>query len=177
MRLALYTFGQFAQPADDESNDGFHALNDLIFALADKTEGLIARSGYASDEGTTPWGEEVYPRFYEERGDGWAPATRSLWQDIESLFAFTYSGLHAEAVKRGREWFRKPEWPPLVLWWHGEAGYPTWADGVRRHEYLHDHGATPYAFTFKSPFDSAGAPTRVDGQRVRDLRARSAPAA
>ena len=42
MPLALYTFGLFIKPAEDEANDGFYALNDPIFELADRTKGLIA---------------------------------------------------------------------------------------------------------------------------------------
>ena len=172
MLLALYTFGQFIKPAEDEANDGFRDLNDPIFGIADAADGLIARSGYASDPGPLPWGEEVYPRFYDDRGDGWAPATLSLWTDIEALFAFTYSGLHAEAVRRGREWFRQGDWPPLAMWWHADAGTrPTWAQGVERYEFLHDHGASPFAFTFKEPFDRDGNPTGLDTKRIRQLRA------
>lgn len=176
MRLALYTFGQFIGRADDRSNDGFHAMNDPVFAAVDRAEGLIARSGYASDDGPEPWGAEIYPRFYRERGDGWSPATLSLWRDLESLFAFTYSGLHARAMSHGREWFQQPDWPPLVLWWHAGPAHPVWAEGAARLEHLHDHGPTPHAFTFKAPFDRAGEPTRIDPDRVRTLKATAAPA-
>lgn len=170
MPLALYTFGQFSRPADDPANDGFRALNDPVFRVADAAEGMIARSGYASDAGPLPWGEEVYPAAYDERGDGWSPATLSLWEDVESLYAFVYSGLHATALKRGREWFRKGDWPPLVLWWHQAAGLPTWAEGVERYEHLHRRGPSPFAFTFKAPFDAEGLPMRLDHTRVRALR-------
>ena len=115
--LALYTFGIFIKPAEDPANDGFHNLNDPHFALVEHAAGFIARSGYADDPGPECWGEQVYPQFYRERGDGWSPATLSLWQDIEAAMAFTYSGLHAEALKRGKEWFRKPQWPPYAAWW------------------------------------------------------------
>lgn len=50
MQLALYTFGIFRRPADHRVNDGFRALNDPVFASVDRAEGLIARSGYASDD-------------------------------------------------------------------------------------------------------------------------------
>lgn len=172
MSLALYTFGQFVEPADSPVNDGFRELNGPIFALADRTDGLIARSGYASDAGPSPWGEEVYPRFYDDAGDGWSPATLSLWEDLESLYVFTYSGLHAQALKRGREWFRKPSWPPLVLWWHDGEAPPTWRQGVQRLEHLHDHGPSSIAFTFKFPFDQNGSPVKLDAIRVRNLRKR-----
>jgi hypothetical protein len=170
MALALYTFGMFSAPAEDPANDGFRALNDPILALVDKAEGLIARSGYASDAGPRPWGPEVYPRFYRERGDGWSPATLSLWIDMESLFSFTYFGLHAAALKRGREWFQKPQWPPLAMWWHEGQDYPTWAEGVRRHEHLHDNGPSPTAFDFKQAFDESGTPIRLDKARLSQLR-------
>ncbi len=170
MALALYTFGQFIEPADNPSNDGFHAMNDPVFAVADKAPGLIARSGYASDEGPSPWGEEVYPRYYNDRGDGWAPATLSLWRNIESLYAFTYSGLHAQALRRGREWFINPSWPPLVLWWHSKRAYPVWSEGVERIEYLQDHGPSSYAFTFKAPYGKDGRPIQLDRARVRKIK-------
>ncbi|SNZ07399.1 DUF3291 domain-containing protein [Cohaesibacter gelatinilyticus] len=174
MPLALYTFGQFIEPADNPSNDGFHELNDPVFEVVDKAPGLIARSGYASDEGPSPWGEEVYPRFYNERGDGWSPATLSLWRDIESLYVFTYSGLHAKALKHGREWFQSPKWPPLVLWWHERRDNPQWCEGVERLEYLHDHGPSSFAFTFKIPFDQFGQPFDIDRARVKELKSKNA---
>jgi hypothetical protein len=168
--LALYTFGMFATRAEDPANDGFRERNDPIFAAADATPGLIARSGYASDPGPEPWGKEVYPRFFaDEHEEGWAPATLSLWQDLESAFAFTYFGIHAEAMSHGREWFQPPSWPPLVLWWHVEETYPPWAEGVRRHHHLHDHGPTPVAFTFAVPFDASGIRSRIDKERARSL--------
>lgn len=173
MPLALYTFGMFAKPANDPANAGFHELNDPVLAAVDRAEGLIARSGYASDGEGRSWGAEVYPRFYRETGDGWSPATLSLWTDMESLFAFTYFGLHAAAFKRGREWFQKPEWPPLVMWWHMGTDYPIWAEGVRRHAHLHDNGPTPMAFTFKTAFDENGAPYALDKRRVQAFSPRA----
>lgn len=168
--LALYTFGIFARPAEDPANDGFRDLNDPVFATVDRAPGLIARSGYASDPGPQPWGPEVYPRAYHERGDGWSPATLSLWTDAESVWAFTYSGLHAAAMRRGRDWFHKPAWPPYALWWHDGADPPIWAEAVRRHAHLQDHGATPTAFDLRRPFDRAGAPMVLDRDRIRALK-------
>ncbi|MBL4811313.1 MAG: DUF3291 domain-containing protein [Rhodobacteraceae bacterium] len=170
MPLALYTFGQFIERAEHEANDSFRVLNDQIFQNIEHADGLIARSGYASDPGPETWGPEIYPTFYVERGDGWSPATLSLWEDIETLFAFTYFGLHAIALKRGSEWFRKPKWPPLVLWWHRHDTPPTWAQGVEKHQFLHANGPTAQAFTFKMPFDKNDQPTKVDKLRVQTLR-------
>ena len=170
MPLALNTYGQFKERAEHPSNAGFHELNDPIFAVADQLPGLVARSGYASDEGPQPWGEEAYPRSHVERGDGWAPATLSLWAELEAVFGFVYFWLHAQALKRGHEWFQKGDWPPLTLWWHEGAGHPTWSDAVERHHHLQDNGATAYAFTFKEPFDREGQPTQIDSRRIKEMR-------
>jgi hypothetical protein len=174
MPLALYTFGLFSKPADDPANAGFHELSDIVLQAVDGAQGLIARSGYASDGEGTSWGPEIYPSFYRERGDGWSPATLSLWRDLESLFFFTYFGIHAAVLKRGREWFEAPDWPPLVLWWHQKEGNPTWADGVARHAELHAQGPRPGAFDFKQAFDQRGDPVRLDKGRISLFR-HSAP--
>jgi len=165
-RLSLYTFGVFIKPAEHEANDDWHKLNDRIFPIVDRASGLIARSGYVDEPGPPAWGEQVFPRFYQERGDGWSPATLSLWRDIESAMAFAYSGLHAEALKRGREWNVKPDWPPYVAWWVHVDHTPYWTEAVERHHRLHDLGSTSSAFNFKQPFDADGEPTTIDRKLI-----------
>jgi hypothetical protein len=167
--VALYTFGQFAKPSIDSSNDGFHQRNDPILALVDKAPGLVARSGYDGDPGPASWGTQVYPRFYMDNGDGYAPSTLSLWHDLESAMAFSYFGLHKEALSRGRDWFIKGDWPPYVLWWVVEGTHPTWADAIIRHEHLHDNGSTVFAFSFKSAFDARGSATQIDVSLIKRM--------
>lgn len=83
--------------------------------------------------------------------------------------AFSYFGLHAEALAHGREWFRKPAWPPYALWWVDGAARPDWREAVTRHAHLHEHGPTAYAFNFKHPFDAAGQPADIDRDKVKTL--------
>lgn len=166
-RLALYTFGVFAKPADDPANDGFHRLNDGILAFADRAAGLIARSGYADEPGPSSWGEQVFPRFYVERGDGWSPSTLSLWTDAEAAMAFSYFGPHAAALKRGSQWMKKPEWPPHAAWWVDASHTPDWTEAVERHHMLHEFGPTPRAFDFKRPFDADGNAFHLDESLIR----------
>ena len=168
-QLALYTFGIFKKPSNDAANDGFHLRNDPILKLVDGAPGMIARAGYDGDPGSASWGKQVYPRFYVEQGDGFSPSTLSVWRDLESLFAFTYFGLHSEALVKGREWFKKPEWPPYVLWWVNKGQYPTWAQGVERHEHLHDRGPMAFAFTFKAAFNFDGGALSVDLARAKQI--------
>ncbi|MFT4716978.1 MAG: hypothetical protein ACI861_001633 [Paracoccaceae bacterium] len=153
MQLALYTFGQFIEPSEHTQNDGFHNLNDAVLRSFEEAPGFVARSGYASDPGPESWGPEIYPRFWQDNGDGWAPVTLSLWQDLNSAKTATYSGIHIDALKQGRKWFQKGNWPPYVLWWIPRAAQPVWAEGAAKLEALWDHGPTQDAFTFKQAFD------------------------
>lgn len=168
MRVALYTFGIFSEPAMSPANQGFHDRNDLNLAAVEQSEGFIARSGYAGDPGPDSWGLQVYPRFYVERGDGWSPSTLSLWSDLESPLAFTYAGIHAEALKPAREWFELRCWPGYVLWWVADSHVPQWDEAIIRHEHLHDHGASPFAFTFKESFDPSGQGVMISRESMKE---------
>ena len=53
-------------------------------------------------------------------------ATLTIWADLESVFAFAYSGSHLEAFKRRRESFHVGDWPSHVAWWIGDDEMPTW---------------------------------------------------
>ena len=167
--LALYTVGIFKKPADDRANEGFHIRNDPLLKLVDSTHGMIARSGYDGEPGPVSWGIQVYPRFYIEQGDGYSPSTLSVWRDLESAFAFIYFGLHAEALALGREWFKKPEWPPYVFWWVKAGDSPTWTEAVVRHEYLHDKGPSAFAFNFKTAFDAGGLGFEINLEHAKEI--------
>lgn len=85
--------------------------------------------------------------------------------------AFSYNGVHADALKHGRNWNIKPNWPPLVLWWGAEHRIPDWSDGAGRLEHLHDHGASARAFTLKEPFTADGEAYAIDRDKVRRIAA------
>lgn len=89
---------------------------------------------------------------------------------MEAAFAFTFFGLHAEALAHGRDWSAQGPWPPLAMWWHQADEPPQWSEAVRRYHHLTDHGPTAQAFTFKVPFDPAGAQVRIDKARIAAWR-------
>jgi hypothetical protein len=169
MRLAIYNFGMFRERAEDPANQGFRDRERPNFVASERAPGFIARSGYAGEPGPPSWGQQVFPRFYVERGDGWSPATLSLWNDLESLMAFTYFGVHAEALGRASDWFVEQQWPPYVLWWVADSHTPGWKEAVERFEHLDDHGPTPTAFNFQIAFDEQGLRTSIDRQSAAQL--------
>jgi hypothetical protein len=86
---------------------------------------------------------------------------------LPSLAAFTYAGIHREAMRHASDWFVARSWPGYVLFWTEATRRPDWSDGVARLELLHDEGSGPRAFDFKSPYDADGNPTTIDREEVK----------
>lgn len=172
--LAVYTFAQFRTRADDPSNDDFFEHEPSIWAAMERAEGFIARSGYEDEPGPDSWGEQVFPKYWQDNGDGWAPSTISLWHDLESALAAIYRGPHADILRLGHLFVKEAiDYPPYVLWWVENGHQPDWDEAVERLELLGDNGPSAAAFTFKSAFDADGRTVSVDGGRSRDIAQRN----
>ncbi len=102
--LAVYTFGQFLAPYESQKIRGFRNAEPHAMAAIEQSEGFISRSGYDGEPGPACWGTQVFPKYWVDNGDGWAPSTLSLWRDIESIMAATYRGFHGAAYRKGRNW-------------------------------------------------------------------------
>lgn len=173
MRLSVYNFGVPKEDFDAPGFEGFLMREPINFEAAERAEGFIGRSGYDNEPGPASWGKQIFPRFLQQTGFDAGTSSLSLWRDIESLMAFSYSGVHADALKYARNWIGERSWPPLVLWWVEDGEIPSWVDGVERLEYLHDNGACARAFTFKVPYGPDEKPTLIDRARVRAIGARN----
>ena len=167
--LAIYNFGLHIGPDGDPRVEGFVLREPANFEAAARSHGFVARSGYRGVPGPRSWGRQVFPRFIEGSGETSGPSQLSLWTDMESLMAFSYGGVHADALKHARNWNVRQSWPPLVLWWVRAGHIPDWEEAASRLEYLHDHGATAKAFTFKEPFTASGEACAIDRERVRTI--------
>ncbi|MBO3762353.1 DUF3291 domain-containing protein [Ciceribacter sp. L1K22] len=172
--LAIHNFGIHVADYGDPAIEGFFKREPLNFEAATRASGFIGRSGYVGEPGPESWGKQVFPRFLKGSGREAGPSSLSLWQDIESLMAFSYAGIHAEALKHARRWNVEQAWPPLVLFWVEAGRRPEWFEAVERFEHLADHGASPFAFTFKQPFDPSGQPYVIDRGRLKALVAGNA---
>lgn len=169
--LAMYNFGLHVAAYESPAVEGFRLREAANFEAAARACGFIGRSGYAGEPGPACWGEQVFPRFIEGSGFKTAPSSLSLWADIESLMAFSYNGVHADALKHARHWNVRQSWPPLVLWWVDAGVFPEWKDGAERLEHLHDNGPSASAFTFKQPYDVDGDEAVIDRERVKKTAA------
>jgi hypothetical protein len=172
--LAAYNFGLHVDDYESPRVEGFRLREPLNFEAARRAGGYVGRSGYDGEPGPESWGKKVYPRFIQDSGYEDAPSSLSLWTSLEALMAFTYSGVHADALKHARNWNQRQAWPALVLWWVEAGTQPVWTDGAERLEFLHDNGPTPRAFTFKTPFGPDGNAIVIDRDIVKDIAGRNA---
>ena len=167
-KLAFYTAGPLHEPRDHPRTKGFLDRVPFVFASAENSNGFVDRAPQRSTgKQDARWGDpRAEPRFVVNENDA-APATISLWEDLESVYAFAYYGRHMEAVSKGKEWFRKSEWPFYVAWWVEDDHIPAREEAVAKMEKLHDQGATPDAFDFKTPFDANGDPWRMERDKIK----------
>ena len=77
----------------------------------------------------------------------------SVWESLEALRAFVYSGHHVAVMRRRREWFERIGEAFLALWWVPAGHVPSLQEAEERLEHLRRHGPTPHAFTFTQPFE------------------------
>jgi hypothetical protein len=173
-KLAFLTFGVQLGPDDDPRVRGFIERIEANFAAAEASQGFIDRSRFDETRGTHTWGEPSNPpQFQADIYTGLTAQTLSLWQDLESVFAFAYHGSHAEALGKRREWFaHPPQWPSYVAWWVEEGDLPTWQEAYQRYDRLQREGPSPLAFNFKQPYGPDGRPCQVDRQAARRIAAR-----
>jgi hypothetical protein len=166
-KLAFYTFGILSEPHGNARVQPFLDAFSDVFAAARAAPGYVdhavkpdpSRHSLGQDFGE--WGLYAVPRFYD---GGFVPstitlaATLSLWTGIDEVRNYAYTGLHAAALKRRREWFRNEEWPAYVMWWVEDNEMPKWGQAVQNIEKLHDDGPTALAFNFRNAFTAEGNP-------------------
>ena len=137
-KLAFYTYICFPRRNFQAlTQQRFRRQDRWRFESAEQASGFVGRADSARHEGQdAQWGDPLAtPRFNarqrdarrdnspEVSPDDHEAATLSLWDDLESVYAFAYYGRHAEALKKREDWFVKPEWPSVVAWWR-TAGSP-----------------------------------------------------
>ena len=161
-RVALMTIGVLHESPGDPRVQGFLDRVDANFAAAESSSGFVGRSLYDAEIEAHTYGAATQPADFtcEQYGDRVAQ-TLSVWDNLESLCAFAYSGIHAEALRKRREWFVHPERPIYVAWWIDDTAIPSWREAYERYEKLRRDGPSPEAFDFKHPFGPDGQPVAI----------------
>ncbi len=144
--LAQINIGRLLAPLDDPMIAGFANALEEINALADQSEGFIWR--FQTEEGDAtalrPFDDETILVNF------------SVWESAEALKNYVYKGAHAEIMRQRRQWFEKFEGAYMALWWVEAGHLPTILESKSRLEYLHQHGPSETAFTFKQLYPPPG---------------------
>ena len=165
-KIAFFTFGVLRHPEGHPHNQDFVDRTDPTFEIAEASEGFVDRSVFDEETELESWGDCVPPRF-TSNDEPWQ-YTLSRWDDLESIFAFGYSGFHSENLRRRQKWMVDPQWPSYVAWWVSDDHTPDWHEANDRLEHLHDQGPSPYAFSFKRPFNAHGGSIELDRNLVQE---------
>src|SRR5947209_3239430 len=105
--LAQVNIGRLLAPLDDPSIAGFVEQLDPINALADAAPGFVWR--LQSEEG-----DATSIRPFD---DDTILVNMSVWESIESLTAFAYTGEHRPIMQKRRQWFERFNGAYMCLWW------------------------------------------------------------
>ena len=63
------------------------------------------------------WGEVVLPKCCPKLETDQVAMTLSLWDDLESVVAFSHHGAHGGALANRKDWFQSLGLPTYVAWW------------------------------------------------------------
>lgn len=76
----------------------------------------------------------------------------SVWESVDALKAFAYSGRHLEVFAQRKDWFKHMVEAHMVLWWVPIGHVPSPEEAKERLEHLQTHGPSAHAFTFGKVF-------------------------
>jgi Domain of unknown function (DUF3291) len=155
--LAQVNIGRLRAPLDDPMMEGFRSQLDPINALADRSPGFVWRLQTEDGNATS-----IRP-FEDER----MAINMSVWESLDALQQFVYRSAHVGPLRDRKQWFEPLDGPILALWWIPIGHIPTVAAAKERLEHLAEHGPSPHAFTFRTPFPAPDQ--EVGGVSALDL--------
>ncbi len=154
--IANVNVAKLRAPLDDPLLADFVAGLPVVNGLADAAPGFVWR---LQSEGGDATDIRAFP-------DPDVIVNLTVWESPEALKEFTYRGAHRDVFRRRNEWFHE-DGRGLALWWIPAGTLPTVDDARHRLDALHDHGPSPYAFTFTS----ITAPFTIEPVMLDDPRA------
>jgi len=145
-QLAQVNIAKAKAPRDDPVMKGFVDQLDHINQLAENSPGFVWRL-------QTEEGDATAIQMFE---DPLIIVNMSVWESLEALRNYPYSGDHLIALKSRKSWFEKLDMPALTLWWVPAGQRPAIESAKIALEKIRAHGTSPEAFTFAKPFSGSG---------------------
>jgi hypothetical protein len=150
--LAQVNIGRLVAPLDSRELAGFVAELEPVNALADAAPGFVWRLQTEDGNATS-----VRAFEWDAAGSAGVLVNMSVWESVEALAGYVYSGPHLAVMRRRREWFERMRESYAALWWVPAGVRPSTADAEDRIRRLRADGPTPAAFTLRQHFPPPGA--------------------
>ena len=145
--LAQLNIARMVAPLDSPLMAEFVAALDSVNRAAELSPGFVWRLTNATS--VQPYGPGVLVNM-------------SIWETVEALKAFTYTGSHVQVFRKRAEWFHPHERPYMVMWWVPAGHVPGMEEAMERLELRRRQGDTAEAFSFAGVFPppqaAAGTP-------------------
>ena len=98
-----------------------------VNGAGDSSLGFVWR---LQDEGGDATGIEAFE--WDRADSAGVIVNLTVWESVESLRAFAFSGRHVKVMRRRREWFHKVAEATTALWWVPAGHRPTTAEAEDR---------------------------------------------
>jgi hypothetical protein len=147
--VSIFTVGRLEYPYEHPVSRDFYEIGYKVMRQANGTGNLVME--FSPNE-APPFPEHLY------KGEGYPILTLTVWKNLQTLYRFTYSGRHKQAIQNRIEWIEPyPEkQPTYVLWWTEKIKDVSWEEAYRRYKYYIQHGPSSFAFDYKAAFDKDG---------------------
>ena len=154
--LAQVNVARLLAPLGSPTLAPFVAALDEVNAIADASPGFRWRLQEADGNATS------VRAFGWDTGDSHGVIVNmSVWDSLESLREYVFTGAHVEVMRRRREWFVRHAEATTALWWVPAGHRPTTEEAEERVRQLRRHGAGARAFTFREPHAAPQQPRRL----------------
>jgi hypothetical protein len=145
--LAQVNVARLRAPLDSPLLADFVADLDPVNATADAAPGFIWRLQTEDGNATS-----VRAFEWDAAGSAGVLVNMSVWESVQALAGFVYSGAHRQVLRRRRRWFEPMAEAFTALWWIPRGHVPTTQEAEARVLHLREFGPTPRSFTLKEHF-------------------------
>ena len=135
LQLAQINVARLRQPIDHVDSAAFANGLPEINALGDRSPGFVWRLQTDDGDATS----------LQAFDDPMIISNLTVWESVESLRTFAYSGEHKLYFQRRGEWFHR-DGSAAAMWWIPAGHRPTLRDARDRLEFVERFGTSPYAF-------------------------------
>lgn len=142
--LAQVNVARLDAPLEHPRLRDFVAALDAVNQEADDAPGFLWRL-QAEDGNAT----SIRAFEWDVQGAAGMIVNLSVWQSVDTLANYVFSGQHLAVMKRRREWFVPMREAYTALWWVPAGHRPTTDEAEQRVRLLREQGATSTSFTLR----------------------------